>query len=132
MNGGEEEALYRGEVRGALNAAVGQVGYQGLDRRRFNKPPRSGEGLARYSGAARRPEARGSKIAVCVTIPSWQFVLLEGLQEIYGWPRSKAVEWIIKHGFARLRELLDQGAFEGEEEQKLKVLVEFVSGRKNA
>jgi len=72
---------------------------------------------------------RGRSVAITASVRDWQYALITGLSEIRRCSLSSALQYLLKLGYVKLAELLDQGCFEGEEERLLRRLVEEIRSK---
>jgi len=72
-----------------------------------------------------------SHVNITASIEDWQYALIVGLSEIRKCKFSSALQYLLKLGYVKLCELLEQGCFEGEEQELLKKLAEEIRSKRN-
>ena len=72
-----------------------------------------------------------SHVNITASIEDWQYALIVGLSEIRKCRFSSALQYLLKLGYVKLCELLEQGCFEGEEQELLKKLAEEIRSKRN-
>ena len=76
------------------------------------------------------PRAR-THVNITASIEGWQYALIVGLSEIRKCKFSSALQYLLKLGYVKLSELVEQQCFEGQEQELLKKLTEEVRGKRN-
>lgn len=70
-------------------------------------------------------------IKVTVSMEEWQYAFITGIAEVRGETFSSALRYLLKLSFAYLQRLIEEGAFEPEQEEKLRRLIELIREKKN-
>ena len=70
-------------------------------------------------------------VNITASIEDWQYALIVGVSEIRKCKFSSALQYLLKLGYVKLCELVEQGCFEGEEQELLRRLIEEIRGKRN-